>query len=322
MIELSRIDEVELEVRPYTLRLTEPLRTARGTITSRSGFVVEARRRGRVGRGEACVMPELGTETLEECARELRGEEPRTPAARCALEQAVLDLDAQELGLPLAKLLDRKAQAGVECSALLTSHSMPDLAREARRAAAEGFRTLKLKVGLGDDFARAAVVRDAAGQGARLRLDANEAWDAIQALRSLRELAPLGIEFCEQPTRDLLGLSGCPVRLAADELCVRDFDAALARASVVVLKPMLLGGLRPALALARRAQQAGVGVVITTSLDGAIARAGAAHLAAAVGGPFAHGLATGRLLERDLCPDALAPRDGRVVIPDAPGLGL
>ena len=94
-------------------------------------------------------------------------------------------------------------------------------------------------------------------------------------------------------------------------------------ASLTHLKPMLLGGLLRALELARRAMQRGLRVIVTTSLDGAIARAGAAHLAAAVlaqGPQPAAGLATGRLLESDLCPDPLAPRDGVVRIPDKPGL--
>jgi L-alanine-DL-glutamate epimerase-like enolase superfamily enzyme len=92
---------------------------------------------------------------------------------------------------------------------------------------------------------------------------------------------------------------------------------------VVVLKPMLLGGVLRALDLARRALQRGLRVVVTTSLDGAIARAGAAHLAAAVlalGPQPAAGLATGRLLLDDVCPDPLAPEGGVVRIPQTPGL--
>jgi L-alanine-DL-glutamate epimerase-like enolase superfamily enzyme len=182
---------------------------------------------------------------------------------------------------------------------------------------------VKIKVGGDDDFARAAVVRDAVGPSVALRLDANGAWDAPRALDRLRELAPLGIELCEQPTPDLLGLAAAPVPIAADELVALDPEAAFSRAQVVVLKPMLLGGILRALELARRAVQRGLRVIVTTSLDGAIARAGAAHLAAAVlarGPQPAAGLATGRLLESDLCPDTLAPRDGVVRIPDQPGL--
>ena len=211
-------------------------------------------------------------------------------------------------------------------SALLVAQDMPGLAREAQQAVAEGFGTLKLKAGFDDDFARAAVVRDAAGAGVKLRLDANGAWTREVALRRLGELAPLGLELCEQPTPDLMGLRGeTPVPIAADELLARDAEAAFERADIVVLKPMLLGGLTAALRLGREAIRRGRRVIVTTSLEGAIGRAGAAHLAAALladGAQPAAGLATGRLLAEDLCPDALAPRAGFVRIPDAPGLGL
>jgi o-succinylbenzoate synthase len=326
----DRVLAGELEIRPYRLRLAQPLRTARGSTEFREGFVVLAHQGGYTGRGEAAPLPELGTETLAECLQELRAASldapPRTPAARCAVEQAFLDLVSQREGIPLARLLDPGAVLEVPASALLAAQGMPELARETRRALDEGFRTLKLKVGLDDDFARAAVVRDAAGPSVNLRLDANGAWSFAEAVRRLRELAPLGIELCEQPTEDLAGLrEASPVPIAADELVARDPEAALARAHAIVLKPMLLGGLLPALRLGRRARELGLQVIVTSSLEGAIGRAGAAHLAAALlalGPQPAAGLATGRLLADDLCPDALAPRRGVIYLLESAGLGL
>ena len=319
-----------LEVRPYRLRLLRPLRTSHTTYDTREGFVVLAHEGGLTGRGEAAPLPELGTETLEQCGEELRRASfdhlPSTPAARHAVELALLDLRAQRAGVPLAMLLDPRARREVPVSALLSAQTMPELAREAQRAAAEGFATLKLKVGLDDDFARAAVVRDAVGPRMKLRLDANGAWSRELALRRLSELAPLGIELCEQPTEDLLGLRGeTEVPIAADELLARDRSAALERADMVVLKPMVLGGVLAALELGREALRRGLKVIVTTSLEGAIGRAGAAHLAAALladGPQPSAGLATGRLLADDLCPDLLAPRSGLIRIPDAAGLGL
>jgi o-succinylbenzoate synthase len=318
-----------IEVRPYRLRLRHPLRTARAVHEVREGFHVFAHDGERTGRGDAAPLPELGTETLAECLRELQRARfdalPATPAARCGVEQALLDLQAQQAGMPLARMLDPSAHLHVPASALLSANTIADLARDAQGAVAEGFGTLKLKVGLEDDYARAAVVRDAAGPAVKLRLDANGAWDAEAALRKLRELAPLDIELCEQPTPDLAGLEGSPIPLAADEMVASDPDGALERARFVVLKPMLLGGLIPALRLARRAHERGRQVVVTTSLESAVGRAGAAHLAAAVlalGTQPAAGIATGRLFIDEAGPDPFAPRLGMVQIPDRVGLGL
>ena len=85
-----------------------------------------------------------------------------------------------------------------------------------------------------------------------------------------------------------------------------------------------MGGILPALRWARRAREHGLRVIVTTSLDGAIARLGAAQLAAALlaSGPLPDaGLATGRLLANDVCEDPAAPVHGRIALPGAAGLG-
>jgi L-alanine-DL-glutamate epimerase-like enolase superfamily enzyme len=101
-----------------------------------------------------------------------------------------------------------------------------------------------------------------------------------------------------------------------------DPEGALDRAQCIVLKPMLLGGISRAWELAQEAQQRGRSVIVTSSLEGAVGRAGAAHLAAAVlalGPHPAAGIATGRLFG-EVGP--LAPEAGVVRIPETPGLGL
>jgi len=325
----ARALESRIEVRPYRFRLVRPLRTVHGVCELREGFHVLAHAEGRIGRGDAAPLPELGTESLSECLAQLQAASfdalPATPAARCAVKQALLDLRSQQAGVPLARLLEPAAASRVPASALLAADGIAELAREAQRAVAEGFGTLKLKVGLDDDYARAAVVRDAAGPDVRLRLDANGGWDAPTALRKLRELAPLDIELCEQPTKDLRGLDGALVPIAADEMIADDPDGAMQRARILVLKPVLLGGLSRALDLARRAHARGLQIVVTSSLESAVGRAGAAHLAAAVlalGNQPAAGIATGRLLAEDIGPDPFEPRGGIVHLPDVPGLGL
>ena len=318
-----------IEVRPYRIRLRRPLRTARASYEVREGFLVVAHDGDRTGRGDAAPLPEMGTESVADCLRALEQARfdalPSTPAARCAVEQALLDLEAQRAGVPLARLLDPSAPLEVPSAALLLAAASPELAREAKAAFNEGFRTVKLKVGGDDDHARAAVVRDAAGPAMKLRVDANGAWDAPAALRKLRELAALDIELCEQPTPDLVGLGASPIAVAADEMVASDPDGALERARILVLKPMLLGGLIPALDLARRAHGRGLQVIVTTALESEVGRAGAAHLAAAVlalGPQPAAGIATGRLFADEPEADAFAPRLGIVHIPDREGLGL
>jgi o-succinylbenzoate synthase len=340
---------VKLTWQPVRVRLREPLATAHGELRERDGFLV----RLDEGRGEACPLPWFGTEDSAACARALSaaaealaqarsperledmllpGWLAEAPAARHALELALLDGLALRRGVPLARLLDPRAAREVPVSALLAAREPAALAREAGAAAAEGFGTLKLKVAhaaLDEDLARAAVVRDAAGPDVRLRLDANGGWSETGALDALRRLARLGVELCEQPVADVASLrrvrGATPVAIAADESVPGAGDDLLDAVDAVVLKPMVLGGLLPALSWARRARSRGLVVLVTSTLDGAVARLGAAHLAAALltNGPMPDaGLATGRLLDGDVCEDPAPPLAGRIALPAVPGLGL
>jgi o-succinylbenzoate synthase len=326
---------------PYRLALRTPVRTSRGELRERTGFQVWIGE----GRGEAAPLQEHGTETQAECERALSAAVPRIrpvdhieqldvlldglpPAARCGIELALLDDLALRRGISVARLLDSASRDEVRVSALLTGVDPAALAREARSLTQEGFGTLKLKVAhrsLDEDLARTAVVRDAAGPEARIRVDANGGWSEAEALDALRRLARLDLELCEQPVADVAAMGrlrgATPVRIAADELLAdpRSRQAAIEASDLLILKPMVLGGLLPALRLARGA---GVPAIVTTTLDGAIARLGAAHLAAALPpGPDA-GLATGRLLASDLCADPAAPVGGRIRLPPRAGLGL
>jgi L-alanine-DL-glutamate epimerase-like enolase superfamily enzyme len=92
---------------------------------------------------------------------------------------------------------------------------------------------------------------------------------------------------------------------------------------ILVLKPMVLGGLLPTLALAREAARRGLEAYVTSSLDGVIARAGAAHLAAALpSGRYASGLGVGHLFKNEPGNHPFRPVRGRIRIPSTPGLGV
>jgi L-fuconate dehydratase len=79
-----------------------------------------------------------------------------------------------------------------------------------KRAIAEGFTAMKLKVGSHDsarDVRRAEIVREVAGDGARVMLDANQQWTLPQALHVCRLLKAVDPFWIEEPTHpdDVLG---------------------------------------------------------------------------------------------------------------------
>jgi L-fuconate dehydratase len=100
------------------------------------------------------------------------------------------------------------------------------LAELCAQAAADGFTTVKLKVGarLDDDVRRCALARDVLGEKAGIALDANQVWDVPTAIGWVRALAPVRPEWIEEPTSpdDILGLARIrrevgPVRVATGE---------------------------------------------------------------------------------------------------------
>ena len=342
------------------LRLRAPLATARGLIDSREGALLAlTSESGLSGHGETLPLagfsdetPDRAAGTLAGLARVLIGREvedlealldmvealaPEAPTTRAAVDVALFDLAARAQGVGVAAMLARSEQprARVEVSALVCGER-PEIAhRQASAAVAEGYRTVKLKVGalaLERDEARVAAAREAVGTETKIRLDANGGWKEREAEQAIARFAPHRIELLEQPVdaRDLGGLArlsaGSPIPIAADEALAGGYalDEIFARAaaSILILKPAALGGLRASQRIAARARAAGWGVVVTSALDSALGLAAALQLAAALPGPhLAAGLATGALLDCDLA-NAASPIDGALCLSDAPGIGV
>jgi o-succinylbenzoate synthase len=341
----------------FRLRLREPVASARGTLARREGWLLALRAEsGLEGHGESlplagfgCEAPAASRAALERGARALLAAGPlgleaalarmaelcaAAPAARAALDAALHDLFARERGRSVAALLAAAPRRSLPVAALVRGEAPEAVAAAARSARAAGHQSLKLKVGgrpLGLDLERVAALCEAAGPGARLRLDANGAWREPAARAALEALAAFEPEFVEQPVAagDLSALarlrSFSPVPIAADESVAGEAAAgellAVRAADLLVLKLAPLGGLAPALRVARRAAEAGVGVVVTSGLDSTLGIAAAAQLAAALPlpGPAA-GLATAELLAHDLAAP-LEIEKGALALPAEPGLG-
>ncbi len=316
---------------PYRLPLRHPWRSAHGVITHRCGWLVRlVSDEGLIGYGDCAPLPAAGTETPELAFEQLQVQLPslldndpqgalssldesgfQAPAARCALEIALLDLLAQQTGLPLARRLNPNSALSVRANAMIGGLA-DDVGARVEAAQAAGFTVLKLKVGLAEPKIEVAQLRRLAGMleaGVSLRLDANGAWTSAQALAFVEGLFDLPIESLEEPLaqpeigqlQQLQALAAFP--LALDESLARiDIDTLLRKMVVrrLVLKPMVLGGVRPAYALARRAALAGMECVATTAVDSAVGVLAAVHLAVALDNELAHGLATSSWLLSDV----------------------
>lgn len=324
--------------KPYHLPLVEPWISAQGQFAFRDGWLIRLATDDGIGYGDCAPLPQPGHETrdrvlagLTACAELLPGTPldalqakldgwAAVPSLRNAVETAWLDLLAQKAGCPLARWLNPQAAAAVKLNAVIGALDHRTQSR-AMTAMAAGFAVLKLKVGLApisEELAGLRALAQILPPGTALRLDANRAWSRAEAQMFLAALHGLPVESLEDPLRKpdperLQQLqASVDFPLAADEsLLMVDPGVLLARRAVrrLVLKPMLLGGLRPALALARRASGAGLECVVTTTVDSAVGVAAAFHLAAAVNNDLAHGLATSAWLAHDVesSPQAAGP---------------
>jgi len=339
---------------PYRLPLKRPWRTRRGLLNERPGWIVELTTAdGRQGYGDCAPLPEAGTENPDAAhawlsrylasvpAHDLDDAlaslplPTRTPAARHALETALLDLLSQIEGMPLRRRLSPDA-----VDALLVNASAGALDEQALERCIElieqGFSILKLKVGLAgvdQEIDRLGALCLRLPSQISLRLDANGAWSRNEAQRFLDGIAGLAIESLEEPLAE--PTHGALRRLQDSTRIVLALDESLGRfpsetlltqppVARLILKPPALGGMLPALSLAVQAARAGLQTLVTSTLESALGVQAVAQLAAALPrstAPLAQGLATGSWFERDLA-DAPGIVQGQMVLPDSPGLGI
>ena len=107
------------------------------------------------------------------------------------------------------------------------------MAQKAVELKDEGFQAIKVKLGsaLEIDKLRIERIRESVGDDLTLRIDANQGWDTITAVKILQELEPLNIEFCEQPVAywDYENLrrvtQNSPIAIMADESLFDHHDA-------------------------------------------------------------------------------------------------
>lgn len=327
--------------------MKRPWLTARGQIASRDGLLLALRgESGALGWGDCAPLPSAGTETLDVATRALKslvaslpesaieqGIDQLPPAARCAVETALLDLQARMLGCTLADLLGGRRRSSIQVNAACGALSS---ATDSciNTAVESGFDVIKLKVGLAAPETEAAQLRRLArhrGSSIRIRLDANGAWTARQARCFVDALGTTtAIESLEEPlTRpdhaQLAALqTRCRFPLALDESlagCGPEQLRTLPPVRRLVLKPTVLGGPSRAMAWAKCAQGAGMQVVITSAMESAIGLAMAAQVAAALPTEGVHGLATGAWFVSDTA-DFPAAASGILSLPEAPGLGI
>jgi len=158
-------------------------------------------------------------------------ETERFPAARCALEMALLDVAGRSRGKSLSELLGGPVHGRVQYSAVIPLEVPEKLPRLLQLVKEKRMRHLKLKVGGAHDRQLLGLARKELGWQVDIRVDANGAWTAEEAVGRLKEMLPFGISAVEQPVakEDYEGLQwvsrSLEIPVMADESLCTETDA-------------------------------------------------------------------------------------------------
>lgn len=255
-------------------------------------------------------------------------------AARCALELALLDAAGRSYGLPVAHWLGLPQSPVVRYSAVIPFSSRRLLAVVAVLCRLVGIRHVKIKVGgdLHHDLQTLRLLRRVLGPRADLRVDANCAWDADEALAAIGQMRRYGISGVEQPlpAEDRDGLRRVTAATAeaiiVDESLRTPEEAAdlVARhaCDAFNIRVSKCGGLLQSARIARIAADAGLICIVGAQVgESAVLSAAGRHLAAHIGARYVEGSAGRLLLKGDISSARVLPGWGGRARP-AQGVGL
>ncbi len=332
-----------LRAEPITLTLRTPFRIAHGVSTTRQNVVVHL----EDGLGTAAIVPYYDTTAADvlvyaaspALAKAVEGDPllledaldrlpPGPAAARAAIDMALHDRWGKRLGQPLYRLWGLNPARAPLSTYTLSIADEAEFRQNVREV--KHFPLLKLKLGSGSLEQDEALVRIAGEEtSAQLCVDANAGWTADEALQIIPRLAERGVTFIEQPVarHDLDGWrtlaeklpAGMPP-LIADE-SVHDSRDMIWLAGIVGginIKLAKCGGLREARRMIALARALGMTVLLGCMVESTVGVTAAAHLAPLVD----YADLDASLLVADDPYLGLSWEQGRLILPDAPGLGV
>ncbi|HEX6711314.1 MAG TPA: dipeptide epimerase [Rubrobacter sp.] len=245
------------------------------------------------------------------------------PTALTALDNAMHDLAARRLGVPVYRLL------GLGRPGPVSAYTLGIAERETTVAEAKRLRAhpiLKVKVGGWGEIETLRAVRESSE--AELWVDANEAFSPEEAVEVVRELREIGVGMIEQPVSASAGpeaLRGAteaafPVPVIADESAItaRDVPRLAGCVSGVNVKLAKCGGIRRALEMVHTARAHGMLVMLGCMVETSLGISAAAQIS----GLFDFVDLDGAMLLADDPFQGPVYENGRIFLPEAPGLGV
>ena len=268
------------------------------------------------------------------------------PYAKAAMDLALHDIKGKALGVPVYQLLGGLFREEVPIAHSLGWMELDEAANEATAAVAEGIKTIKIKVGRDPvyDVTIVEEIRSAVGPDVDIVVDANQGWPTPKhAIGILRKMEVFGIRYAEQPVQGLSAMArvarAVDVPIMADESAWTPQDVleivereAADMISLYTTKP---GGLFKAKKVAAVAEAAGLPMNVNGSHETGVGNAANLHLVASTAAVTEAGVfpvttvegqepttMAGKMYLDDIVSRSFTYRDGALVVPHGPGLGI
>ncbi len=349
---ITKIDIFKLNL-PYK----EPFVISLGVIESATNVVVRMHTdTGLTGIGECAPFVTIVGETQEtvfelskQIGRMLIGKDPfaigerlheidravaGNPTMKSAFDMALYDLLARKAGMPLYRLLGGSNNREVYTDMTISIGPPEKVARDALAFKNDGFPAIKVKLGTNtrDDVARIRAIRDAVGDDYPIRIDANQGWDAMTAINTLRALAPYHIEHCEEPVshwnnREMARVrQNSPIPIMADESVFDHHDAfrlaAMGACDYFNIKFSKSGGIFNALKIHTVAESAGIKCQVGCMSESRYALTALMHFVLAAPNVVHFDMDSSLMLDADPVTGGIQYQgSGKWILEDAPGIG-
>lgn len=340
----TRPGRLNLSFEPYELKLRHAFNLARSQRTTTPDVQVQIEYDGIVGYGEASMPPYLGESVdsvcnflskldlaqfsdpfrIEEIHEYLDSVAPNDRAAKAAIDIALHDLTGKIMGQPWYKIWGLSPEKAPNTSYTISYDSDP-AEMKAKIDECEPFKVVKVKMGVGHDKETVEALRKYSDVA--ICVDANQGWtDKNHALDMCKWLADQNCLFVEQPMpKEMLEETAwlrerSPLPLIADEFLQRLPDVARASQAYdgINIKLMKSTGMHEAYQMATLARAMGMKVMLGCMTETSCAVTAAAQLSPLVDWADLDG---NLLIANDRF-DGIKIVDGKVTIPDRPGIGV
>ena len=257
---------------------------------------------------------------------------------KAAVEMALWDIAGKVEGQPLCEMLGGTVREFVPTKWSVSGVEPEKAAEIARWAVVQGFKAMKVKVGLepDGDVARVKAVREAVGPEIKLGVDANGGWPPAVAIPTIERLRKFGIAFVEQPVSpehpemmtEIRKQTQLPVIADESVFTLRDarLVATLKTADVLSIYIGKAGGITEAMKLAHFALRENLKCTVGSNLELGVGSAAMTHLALASRGVVAEEFPCDIIgplyYEDDIVREPLPIKPGEARANDKPGLGV